>query len=179
MCWLSRFSRSRLSRCCAPATSSGRSRWTIGDWPGAECRALVYGRQEAGSPVYRAAGRLASCRVEHDVGRQVGIGAAQRVLDPGAQRWPARIQVAGVELEDRDIVRRAYGLARLDEGELVGLLGQVRQQVGKPRAALAVLFPGLCPIAKSLPTPPCVLVLMPFRKEAGTSWPASLTSSGL
>jgi hypothetical protein len=31
----------------------------------------------------------------------------------------------------------------------------------------------------SLLTPPCVLVLMPFMKDAGTPWPASLTSSGL
>ena len=33
--------------------------------------------------------------------------------------------------------------------------------------------------AYSLPTPPWVLVLIPFRKEAGTSWPASLIRSGL
>jgi hypothetical protein len=33
--------------------------------------------------------------------------------------------------------------------------------------------------AKSLPTPPCVLVLMPFRKDSGTSCPWRRTSSGL
>ncbi len=109
---------------------------------GTEGHALVDGGQEARVPVLRARARLAVAVVQHHVRRQVRIGRAQRVHHPGAQRRAARIEVAGVELQDRDVVGRAHRHAGLDERDLVGVLGQVGQQVREIGAALAVLPEG-------------------------------------
>ena len=109
---------------------------------GTEGSALVDGRQEAGAPVDRSAGWFAISVIKHDIGRQVGIGRTQRIGDPGAERGTARLHVAGVEFQDGNVVRRADGFAVLDEAELVGVLGDVRHEVGEPGAALAILLPG-------------------------------------
>src|ERR1019366_10651716 len=100
-----------------------------------------YGRQETRAPVDRSRRRLSLAAVEHYVSRQIRIGAAQRISDPRAERRSSGPQVAGVHLQDRDIVRGANGRAVLDEGYVVCMLGQIRQQVGEVRSALPVLFP--------------------------------------
>lgn len=74
---------------------------------------------------------------------------------------------------------RANSHARLDEGQLVGLLGQVGQQLENHAPLSPYCLKVRLLDAKSLFTPPWVEVLMPFRKDAGTGWPASLKSSGL
>src|ERR1035441_8528598 len=107
---------------------------------------LVYGRQETRAPVDRSRRWLPLAAVEHYVRRQIRIGAAQRISHPGAERRASRPQIAGVHLQDRNIMRGAYSRAGLDEGDLVGMLGQIRQQIGEPRAALPVLFP--CPLRR-------------------------------
>ena len=108
---------------------------------GAEGRALINRRQEAGAPVDRTGARLALASVEHHIGRQIGIGRAERIDDPGSERRSAGADVAGVELQDRDVMGGADRNARLYECELVGVLGDVGQPVGKPGAALPILLP--------------------------------------
>jgi len=145
---------------------------------GAERRALVHRGQEARAPVHRTSARLALAVVEHHVGRQVGVGRAERIRHPRAQRRPAGVQVAGVELQDRDVVRGAHGHARLDERQLVGVPARCWARGRRTRHRSRVLLPG--PVrCIQLAHAPCVLVLMPFRNDAGTSVPASFTRSGL
>jgi len=55
--------------------------------------------------------------------------------------------------------------AGLDEGELIGMLRKVRQQV-ENHAPLSPYCFQVRLDTKSLPTPPCVLVLIPEGRKA-------------
>ncbi len=109
---------------------------------GPEGDTLIHRRQETGVPVLGAGTRLPIAVIQHHVRRQVGIGRAQGIDDPGAERRPTRVQVTGIELEDGDVVRGADRHARLDERQLVGVFRKVGQQVREIRAAFAVLLEG-------------------------------------
>ncbi len=87
---------------------------------------------------HTAAGRR-RWRNHHDEGREVFGFAADAVGDPGAHAGPAAEAEAGLRHGDGGIVIDLFGVHRLDEGELVGNFGGVREQLANPRAGVAVL----------------------------------------
>ena len=96
-------------------------------------------------PVDRAAGRQAA-RVGDDDERGQVVGlAAQAIGQPGAERREAVQAKAGVLLKRRRRVVRRLGDHRVDDGQFVGHLGEVREQVGDPQPALAA--PAKRPVA--------------------------------
>ena len=78
-------------------------------------------------------------RHHHDERRQILRFAAQAVRDPRADAGPAGDLESGLEKRHRRIVIDRFGLQGLDDADVVGDLGGVRQQFAEPRAALAVL----------------------------------------
>ena len=104
----------------------------------AESRALIHRRQIAGLPVLRAVDRQALGIVQHDVGRQVLVHAAQGVGDPRAHGRLAREHSPAVHLEKRRLVGQIRGEHRADHGDVVDAAGQMRHGIGDPGAALSV-----------------------------------------
>ena len=103
---------------------------------------LVDGRHEAGPPVPGTAGDLGLLDVlDDDVAGQVLVLGAEAVGHPAPQRRPAAADRAGVHLADAVDVVQPVGDARPDHRQVVGALGDVRQPVGDPHAALAVPRP--------------------------------------
>ena len=130
---------SSLLRSCASRHAGGRLQVQDRRVALAEQRALIRGRQKTGAVVLDAAQNLLVV-LHDDEGRQVLIRAAQAVRHPGAHRRTAGQDLAGVHLADRAHVIDAVGLAGAKHGDVVHVLGDVRQPVGNPQAALAVLL---------------------------------------
>ena len=82
------------------------------------------------------AGNSRASGITTNGGQVVGL-AAQAVAQPGAQRGEPVEPEAAVLLERRRGVVRGLGDHRADHRQLVGHLGEVREEVGDPEAALA------------------------------------------
>ena len=108
----------------------------------------MLGRQEAGSPE-ASRDRLdvgtgvGVAGVQHDERRQVFVGAAEAVGEPGAEGGLARDHVARVREHVRRLVVDRFGVHRPDDCDVVDHLGGVRQDLGDPGARLAVLLEGV------------------------------------
>ena len=106
----------------------------------AELHALMLRRQEPAAPQPRVERLIDLARRDQDdEGRQVGVVAAQPVMHPRAHARAAGDLRSGLEERDRRIVVDRLGEHRADDAQVVDDLGGVRQQVGDPGAAAAVL----------------------------------------
>ena len=100
----------------------------------AQLDALVGAGQKAAAPQRLAAVGLPLARQQHDERRQILVGAAQAVRQPGAHAGPPGLRVAGAQEQlGRAVVdlRRGHGV---QERHLVHHARQVRQQIRQPGA---------------------------------------------
>ena len=97
----------------------------------------MFAGHEAGRPQCRAAADAAASR-HRDEGRQIIGGRAEPVTQPRTKAWPAGLGKAGVEKYLPGRVVKLFGIHRLDDGDVVHHLRQMRQLVRELRAALAV-----------------------------------------
>ena len=97
-------------------------------------------RQKTRAPVRRTAARALGPGVEHDEPRQILRLAAEAVGRPRADARPAKLLRAGVHHDLRGRVIEGVRVHGLHDGDVVRDLGEMRQQFGKLRAGLAVLF---------------------------------------
>ena len=104
---------------------------------GADARALVDRGEKRGAVVLRTAG--SRWRRERDEAGQVLVLAAEAVERPRAERRPDELERAGVHLQERLRMRGQVGLHRAQQAELVGMLRDVREELGDPEPALSVL----------------------------------------
>src|SRR5205823_7895948 len=104
----------------------------------AEQDAVVRGGQEGAAPVGRAAAWALLAGAEDDEAWQVARLAAQAVSRPGAEAGPAELLRSGVHEYLGGRVIEGVGRHRLDNGDVVGAAGQVRQQFGQLDTAPAV-----------------------------------------
>ena len=119
---------------------------------GTEGDALVVRGQESRGPVDGSTGRQSAGIGQHHEGWQILILGAEAVAQPGAHAGEPVEREAAVHLEGRRSVVVALGEHRVDEAQVVGTAGEVRQQVADPGPALSPLperidalhqFPGL------------------------------------
>ena len=110
-----------------------------------EGHALMLGGQEPAGPVEGPAGgvRDAAGVGQDDEAGEVLVLGPQAVRQPGAHRREAHLAEPGVRLEDAGDVVGGLRDHRVDHRQLVGDLGQVREQVGDPQAALAAALEGV------------------------------------
>ncbi len=106
----------------------------------AERRALVNRRQPAARPVADAIHRQAARVGQHNIGRQVLIDRTESIGRPRPNARPAGDGQAGVHQPQRLFVVAVLREHRADDGDLVGMGGDVRQRLGKLKAGLAVLM---------------------------------------
>ena len=104
--------------------------------------ALMDRRQEARAPIHRSARRQAAVVGKHDECGQLLRFAAEAVGDPRPHRRESGQDEAAVGHEHRRTVQRGLALHRMDEGHLINVAGELRQQIAHPAAALAVLPEG-------------------------------------
>ena len=104
----------------------------------AEQHAVVGGGQKAAAPVGRAAAWALLAGAEDDEARQVARLTPQAVGRPGAEARSAELLRAGVHENLRRRVVKRVGRHRLDNGDVIGAAGQVRQQFGQLDTAVAV-----------------------------------------
>ena len=110
-----------------------------------EGHALMLGGEEAAGPVEGPAGRVrdaAGVGQDDEAGKVLVLGP-QAVREPGAHRREAHLAEPGVRLEDAGDVVGGLRDHRVDHRQLVGDLGQAREQVGDPEPALAAAFEGV------------------------------------
>ncbi len=103
--------------------------------------ALMFRGQKPAAPQSRHQ-RLAAFVLgdHHDKRREVGVLAAQAVIQPGPHAGPAgKLRTRLHERHARAVVDR-FRVHRLDEANLVGHLRRMRQQFAEPGPALAMLF---------------------------------------
>ncbi len=101
----------------------------------AEDGALINGGQIAGA-VGPGAG-LHGAIAHDDEGGEVLIVAAESVDGPGAERWPAgELRAAGAQVDGRRVVE-GVAVAGTDDGDVIGVVGQVREERGDFEAGLA------------------------------------------
>ena len=93
--------------------------------------------QKAAAPHGRAAGGSAAAG-EDDVGRQVVRFAAQAIRQPASHHGQAQFAAAALHRECGRVVIELIGVQRANQADVVGTRGDVRQQIGKLHAALAV-----------------------------------------
>ena len=104
-----------------------------------EGHALMLGGQEPARPVEGPAGGVgdaAGVGQDDEAGKVLVLGP-EAVREPRAHRREAHLAEPGVRLEDAGDVVGGLGDHRVDHRQLVGDLGQAREQVGDPEAALA------------------------------------------
>src|SRR5262245_52215252 len=104
----------------------------------AEQRSLINGWHIAGAPVRRAVDRPAAIVGEDYEAWQILVLAAQTVGHPTADAGMAGQDAASAHLKDRRAVRRALGVHRTDQGQIIGVFGNMRKQLGYLHPALAV-----------------------------------------
>ena len=115
--------------------------------------------------------------------RQVVIGEAQAVADPGADAGPARLLAARLHQRDCRIVVDGLGVHRVHDAQFIGDFRRVwQQEATHPSAAVAVLveskiLPGATGNLSWLAVMP--VSRCPWRIESGSSVPNRLASSGL
>ena len=103
--------------------------------------ALINCRHEPRAPIARPADDLAAVVAEHREGRQVLVLGAQPVADPRPQGGPPAENRAGVHLADAVGMIQPIAPAGADDGNVIHTLRRLRQPIGDPDAALAVLLP--------------------------------------
>ena len=109
---------------------------------GAEDRALIAGGHVAAGPVFRAADGASSLVKHDDVAGQVLVYGAESVVDPGTKRGASAEEVAGVHHQHCGAVDGRVGRHGVNEGDVVHMLGKVREKSGDCFAALSVLLEG-------------------------------------
>ena len=105
----------------------------------AALHALIDRRQKAASPHALAAAGIGAAAEQHDEAGQVLVLGAQAVGDPRAHRRAAGPRRAGVQEQLGRRVVELVGVHRRMIASSSATLGDVRQQLGDPRAAGAVL----------------------------------------
>ncbi len=99
----------------------------------------MHGRQERAVPERRPDGRR-DVRAQHDVAGQVLVVGPQTVGQPGPERRPADLGMAGVHHEHRRLMIRDVRVDGADEADVVGARADVREQFAHVHSALAVLL---------------------------------------
>ena len=84
--------------------------------------------QKTVAPIRLAVGRLAAKIGNRDIGRQIFVGAAQGIAEPRAGRWKTFRDVAGVHEDTAGAVGVGLRRHRMDEGDVVNMLGHVCEQ---------------------------------------------------
>ena len=107
--------------------------------PDRNARAAAPGRQKCVAPRPVAAPDTA-VRRQGDQGGEVLVFRAQTVDRPGSQARPHAGEVAGVHQHLGDLMHRTLRLHRADHAELVGVRGQLREQLADLHPALTVLL---------------------------------------
>ena len=142
--WFSAARPSSIRRRPALSTPGGFERYKHRIAVGTQRHALVLGRQKAGAPQSREEGlaaRLRSpTRVQHDKRRQILVGAADAVRQPGARARTAGQLAAGLNEGDRRIVVDRLGIDRLHDCNVIDDRAGMRQQLAQPGAVFAVLL---------------------------------------
>ena len=112
----------------------------VDDWITAvsKRRSLIRGRHIAVSPVRCSIDRAAAIVGEYNKSRQILVLAAQTVGDPTADAGMAGEDAASAHLKDRRAVRRALGVHRTNQGQIICVFGHMRKQLGYLHPALAV-----------------------------------------
>lgn len=110
-----------------------------GGIPGVEDRALISGGKVSGIKIVEPA-RRDETSVEDDESGKVLVFGTEAIADPGPHAGTSLEARSGVE----EVVRRGVfgklGGHRFDEGEVVGDLGNMGEEVADPGSRLAVLF---------------------------------------
>ena len=106
--------------------------------PGHDARPLVAAGQEVGRPDLPAG--VGQVRREHDERRQVLVHRPQAVAHPRADARPGERHRAGVDAERGLEVVGVVVAHRADQAQVVGTLGDVREQLADPQAGLAALL---------------------------------------
>jgi len=104
----------------------------------AKLDSLVFRRQKSAAPlpigerlVVWIAGTL---RDHHHECRQIFVLAPQSIRQPGTDRWPTGELKACLEKSDRGIMIDRFCVQGLDEADVVGDFGEMRQQFADPGA---------------------------------------------
>jgi hypothetical protein len=127
---------------------------------GADDGALINRRQPAARPVADAVDRHALRIGERDVRRQILVFGPESVRDPRGDVRASADRQAGLRHPDRLLVVAVFGIHRADDGDVVGVLRDVRQNFGEFEAALAV-FGELVRAAEQVARP--LFVVVDFR----------------
>src|SRR5262249_32619309 len=104
---------------------------------GADLRPLANRRQKGSAVVDWPA--VIDRWIQRDESGQVLVLRAEAVKRPRAERWAEKLENASVHLHERLRVIRLVAVHRIDEAHLVGVLGEIRKQLGDPQSTLAVL----------------------------------------
>ena len=102
---------------------------------------MIRGGHEARAPVAHAIHHLRFGVLDDDKGGQVAVLGAESVVHPRAEGWATAEDAARVHLADAARVIDAVRDAGAHDAEFIRHLCSVRQPVGDPQAALAVLLP--------------------------------------
>ncbi len=109
-------------------------------------RPLIGRRHVATRPILGAGDRPAG-GVEHDdEAGEILVDAPEPVVDPRAEAGGARLDLAGVHLEHRRAMNRRVGRHRMEEGDIVDMLRELRKECRD-------LLPTL-PVGRELPLRP-------------------------
>src|SRR5262245_57560682 len=92
------------------------------------------------TPIWSAVDRAAAVIGEYYVARQIFILASQTVGHPAADARMAGEYTSGAHLKNRRTVRGADRIHRPDQGQIVGMPGNVWEEFGNIHAALTVLL---------------------------------------
>jgi len=107
---------------------------------GTALHALIHGGQEAAAPeTFSAAGIAAAAEQDHEAG-QIFVFGAETVGDPGTHRRTPETGRAGIEEQLGGRVVELIGVHRLDDGDVVGDVLEVRQEFAHPRSRFAALL---------------------------------------
>ena len=109
----------------------------------AEFHPLVLRREESRRPEPVIEGLVIGApgakRGQHHIGREIRVGAAQTVAEPGSDAGASRQLVSGLAKRNRGIVVDRFGVHRADQAQIVRHGGDSWHQVAQPGAAFPVL----------------------------------------
>ena len=134
---LSLRTRSSVARCWAELICGCGAQMQDRLLAGPHRHALIGRRQIAAAPGRRAALESAARIGQHDERRQVAVLAPQAISHPTADARPAHQDAAGVHLIDRLRMIHAVAVQAADHAQLVGMFGDLRQEVADLQARLA------------------------------------------
>lgn len=107
---------------------------------GIESGALIRGGQEGGAPVVARGLRIAARIWNGNVGRQIFVFGAERVVHPSTGGWKTFERLSGGHEGLAGAVRVRLRRHAVEEKEVVRALTELRQQVGSHLARLAAWF---------------------------------------